>query len=105
MSPAEPRTRRKPMSTKEQSQPTNPTPMTQRSGEDERVAAVAATPTCEKGQPKKVRLKIGNWEDDVDVEIAPLIREIWKAGIYAQGSGLYDGDESIEVEFLSEECM
>lgn len=35
---------------------------------------------------EQARVRVGDWEAEVDLEIAPLIEEIWKAGLWTWNS-------------------
>jgi hypothetical protein len=50
---------------------------------------------------RAVRLRVGEWEADIDVGIAPLIRELWKAGIETCISCQEDGRGRVWIGFRS----
>jgi hypothetical protein len=48
-----------------------------------------------------VRVRVGEWEADIDEEIAPLIEEIWKADIDTANSCQENKPGIVWIEFLS----
>jgi len=50
---------------------------------------------------KTVRVQIGSFEADIDAEIAPLIEEMWKAGIATMNSCQENEPEIVWLEFLT----
>src|SRR4051812_1833359 len=55
---------------------------------------------------KQVRVKVGDWEADIDEELAPLIEELWEANIETSTSCQESrpGFASIEFDSMDDLC-